>query len=463
MERPFARAPGYAPAPTSAGSQRNAIVAGLLLAACCGVLAGYSPLIGLGVALAAVVMVVMFRDLVAGLVVFTVASFGEVFSGGHSASGAKAIGFLLLLAWVATLARRPRGEAVALLRDQRWLVVFAGALLAWSVLSAAWAHSPGTALVGASRWAMDLVLFPIVYTAVRDARHVRWVMTAFLIGAILAVIYGVASGNNVDGSRLAGALGDPNETAAVMVAAAVLALALGASEQRSRTRRWIYFATAAGALVGLAATASRGGLVALAVTLVATLLMAGRWRRQAAIAAAVGAMLVVGWFAFLAPASSRSHLSNLQTPRTTLWLVAGRTIEANPVLGVGNDNFALVSRDYLAQPGVTTAAFQIVTDPHLAHNIYLEIWADLGTVGVLLFAGLVITVLRAGVLAAASFREARRRTEEILARSVVIAIVAMLAADIFLSDLYSKQMFLLLALAPAVLAAARAAPSPEPA
>jgi O-antigen ligase len=448
--------------PASASAQPKTIAAGLLLAACCGLLAGYSPLMGLGVALAVIVVVAMFRDLAVGLAVFTVASFGSVFSGGHAASGAKGLGFLLILAWVATLARRPRGEALALLREQRWLVVFAAALLAWSLLSAAWADSSGTALVGASRWAMDLVLLPIVYSAVRGTRHARWAVAAFVVGAILAVLYGAATNNSVDGSRLAGALGDPNETAAVMVAAAVLALGLGASEQRSLRLRWLYFATAVAALAGLAATASRGGLVALAVTLAAAVLLAGRWRRQAAIAAAVGAVLLVGWFMFLAPASSRSHLSNLQTPRTTLWLVAGRTIEANPIVGVGDANFAVASRDYLIHPGVTTAAQQIVTDPHVAHNIYLEIWADLGIVGVVLFAGFVATVLRAGVLAMASFRDSGRRAEEILARAVVVAIVAILAADVFLSDLYSKQMFLLFALAPALLAVARfRAPSAE--
>jgi O-antigen ligase len=107
---------------------------------------------------------------------------------------------------------------------------------------------------------------------------------------------------------------------------------------------------------------------------------------------------------------------------------------------------------------VTTAADQIVTTPKVAHSIYLEIWADLGVVGLLLFAGLVVITLRAGVLAAARFRADGRRAEEILARGVVVAIVAMLAADIFLSDLYSKQLFLLLALAPAMSALARRQP-----
>lgn len=431
------------------------IAAGLLTAAGCGLLAGYSPAIGAGVALAVIVAALMFRDLAVGLAVFTVASFGAVLSGAHTASGAKAIGFVLVLAWLATLATRPRDEWLALVRAQRWLVIFAGGLLAWSVLSAAWASSPGTALMGASRYAMDLVLLPIVYAALRRPPELRWVLWAFVVGAILAVLYGVATGNNVDGSRLAGALGDPNETAAVLVSAAVIALALGVSERRSPRLRLLAFAAALASLIGLAATASRGGLIALALTLVAAVIMAGRWRRHAATAAGIGVVLLLGWFVLLAPASSLSHISNLETARTTLWTVAGRTIQANPLVGVGNDNFQNTAANYLVKPGSTTAAAQVVIDPHVAHSIYLEIWADLGVVGLILFTGLVLSSLRAGVLAARAFEKAGRRSEEILARGVVVAIIAMLAADIFLSDQYSKQFFLLIALAPTTLALAR--------
>lgn len=442
--------------------QLGTVTAGLVIAACFGLMAGYSPLIALGVALAAVLAVVMFRDLVIAIAVFTLGSFGSALSGGHAASGSKALGFLLVLAWMGALARRPRGEALALLREQRWLVVFAAALLGWSVLSAAWADSASTALSGSGRWLLDLVLFPIICTGIRNTHHVRIVMGAFVAGAILAVLYGAATGSTVAGSRLAGAVGDPNETAAVMCAAFIVALALGASERNSRKLRWVAYVTALASLIGLAATASRGGLIALGVAMVAAVFMAGRWRRQAAMAVGIGAVLVVGWFALLAPSSSVSHLSTLQTGRTTLWLVAGRTIEANPLVGVGGDNFALTSSQYLLRPGVTTAADQIITTPKVAHNAYLEIWADLGIVGVVLFGAVIIAALGCVLKAAKLLERAGRRAEEIMARGLFVAIIAMLAADFFMSDLYDKQLFVLLALAPAMLVAARAEVRADP-
>ena len=54
-------------------------------------------------------------------------------------------------------------------------------------------------------------------------------------------------------------------------------------------------------------------------------------------------------------------------------------------------------------------------------------------------------------------RRAGREADELLARGVVAAIVGVLAADFFISDMYGKQLWLMLALAVALLACAREA------
>jgi putative inorganic carbon (HCO3(-)) transporter len=432
---------------------------GLIAATGFGLVAGRWPAVALGGAAALVLGAVMLRDLAVGIVGFTAVSFAGVLAVG-SASAAKGVGALLVLAWIATLAGRSRAHVRGLLSDHRSLVACMTLLLAWSVVSAVWSQSPATALSGAGRWAQDLILLPVVYTGIRRLEHIRWVAVAFVAGALLAVMYGLLSGYTIDGSRLASALDDPNETAAVLLAAGALAFAIGAGELRAG-RRSLAFAAALLALLGVASTASRGGLVALGAAGVAAIVVAGRWRARVTAIAVAGAVLVAGWFVLLAPAGSRSHISNLQSGRSTLWTVAERAIAANPVIGVGNDNYRLVARDYLVRPGLTTDASQVVIDPKVAHNVYLEIWADLGVIGLALFAGLIIASLRSALAAANALRRAGRGAEEILARGVVVATVAMLAADLFMSDLYSKQLFLLLALGPAIWGAARMELSPS--
>lgn len=429
---------------------------GLLGAVVFGLVAGRSPVVAVGLATAAAVAAVMFYDLTLAIVLFTAGSFAEAFSIGGGSGGIAARTGLLVLAWVVYLARRPRSERRSLLTDHRGLALLGGVFVAWSVFSVGWAHSQSTALLGASRYAQDVVLFPILYVGVRRFAHVRWVAAGFVAGALAFTALGAAIGSTGGDSRLAGALGDPNDTAAALAAAAVLAFALGAGEQGSRLRRGSAFGAATLALVGLAATASRGGLIALAVTAVVAVVLAGRWRRKAVCAAVVGSALVAVWFTLLAPAGSRAHISSLQTPRTTIWTVATRTIQANPIVGVGDNNFTDTAKDYLLQPGVTTRADQIVTTPEPAHNIYLEIWADLGIVGLVLFLAVVVASLRAALGAAAILGAAGRHRDELMAKAVVVATVAMLTAYFFISYQYSQQLWLLLALGPAMLGAVRA-------
>jgi O-antigen ligase len=428
---------------------------GLTLALAFGLIAGRWPVAAFSGVLAIALAVLMLKDLALAIAIFTAASFGSVLSLGGAATASKALGGLLVLAWIAAVAKQPRGQARALLREHRGLAACAVGLVAWSALSTVWAQSSSTALVGASRYAQDLVLFPILYTGVRRVAHVRWIAGAFIGGALLAMVYGLGTGSTVDSSRLVGALGDPNETATVLVVAAVLALALGIGQERSRLRRWIAFGAAAAALIGIVATASRGGMIALAATAVVAVAIGGRWRRQLAVAAGVGAVLVVGWFVLLAPSSSVSHITSEQTPRTTLWTVAGRAIAANPVTGVGNDNFSLAAKNYLLQPGTTTRADQIVDQPHVAHSIYLEVLADTGVVGLMLFAAVVLIPLRMAWRAVKMLEFAGRPADEMLGRALIVGIVGMLAAGFFISDEYSKQLFLLLGLACGLGAAVR--------
>jgi putative inorganic carbon (HCO3(-)) transporter len=429
---------------------------GLLVAGGCGLAAGKSPAIALAAAGAAALCAVVIADLAIGIVLFTLASYAAVLQLGGATTLSKLIGLLLVLSWIAAVSTGALRDHRELWSDQRSLVICAALLLGWSFLSAAWATSPSTAVAGAARYAQDLTLFPILYMGLRRVAHVRWVVVTFVCGALLSVIYSAIAGST-EGPRLSGALGDANETAAVLVAAGILALALGAGARKGSVVRWASLIAGAGALIGLGATASRGGLVALAVAALASIAVAGRSRGRMLVAVLLSAALVTGWFAVLASPGARAHITSADTSgRSTLWTVAVRSIETQPIVGLGNDNFQSSAKNFLLQPGATKDARLIVTSPHVAHNIYLEIWADLGIIGLALFLALVVLALRCAARAMRAFARAGRHREELLARALIIAVVGMLAADFFVSNVYSKQLWLLLALAPAQLAVARA-------
>jgi O-antigen ligase len=117
---------------------------------------------------------------------------------------------------------------------------------------------------------------------------------------------------------------------------------------------------------------------------------------------------------------------------------------------VGADNFSISTVDYLLRPGATQRAIYIVDEPKVAHNIYLEVVAEFGVPGMVLFGAIVTGGLLACAAAArAAVRRGERETE-LLSRGLLLALIAMLLAAFFSSELFNKPLWMLLALAVAV-------------
>jgi O-antigen ligase len=92
----------------------------------------------------------------------------------------------------------------------------------------------------------------------------------------------------------------------------------------------------------------------------------------------------------------------------------------------------------------------------VVHNTYLQLWAELGVVGLLLFVCVAAFCLTATLKAASSFARQGDARMEVMARATFVALAGLLAADFFGSRLTNKEAWLLLGLAPALLAIARA-------
>jgi O-antigen ligase len=434
----------------------------LLLAGLCaatGVLAGIDPAYALLAAGAIAFVVVVVADLTLGFVVFTFCTFLDLFSSSGSLSVTKGMGLLLFLSWLAVLSTRQRHEAAAFLSRNPGIVVAATAMIAWSALSVAWAASPGRALGATERYALNFMLLPIAFAAVRRREHVAWVMAAFIAGAVVSAAYGLYHPTPVSDQqygRLTGTIGEANGEAAVLVAAIPLTVSLIGAIRSSVRLQLLALAAMAIAFVGLVDTLSRSGLLSLAAVMVAAVIFGGRWRRYAALLLLAGTCATVGYFFVLAPLSARERVTSTETSgRASIWTVAVRMFDAHPLLGVGNDNFLNTAVLYVNQPGTITRADLIVDTPKVVHNIYLEALADLGVPGLITLLALLAALLGAAIRAAWIFEARGDQELELMARGVVLALVGLLSADFFSSSQYAKYLWILLALCPVLRELAR--------
>jgi O-antigen ligase len=426
-----------------------------------GVLAGLDPKLALAAAIGLAFVVLVLGDLTFGLCLFAVVSFMDLLPalGGSLLSFSKIVGFLLAVSWLAkvTSSQDVRNDFMA--AHPIFTFVLA-AFVGFAAFSLLWAEDPGVGRTPLLRYALNLILFLIVYTAVRTPKQFMWVLGAYVGAAAMSAAYAVLAPPPEtvyrDVTRATGTFGDPNELAAVLVPGLILAGALAITLRRTPLLR--IAAAGAGTLCAAAIflTLSRGGLIALAFALLVSLFVAGRWRVQALVVTLLVALTGFLYFGYVASQESVDRVTQLEggTGRTDLWNIGWRMVEDKPVAGVGVGNFQTASIHYLLAPGAIERDEFIVDQPKAAHNTYLQVQAELGAIGFALFAAIIFFALLCMLRAARIFERQGERTMELVARALFIAVAGLLAADFFISEQYSKQLWLLLGLGPGLLGVA---------
>ncbi|MFQ5505393.1 MAG: putative O-glycosylation ligase, exosortase A system-associated [Planctomycetota bacterium] len=195
-------------------------------------------------------------------------------------------------------------------------------------------------------------------------------------------IHGILSGGVVIHRGPGGMLEDNNDFALALVMTLPLLLYLGAAE----SIRWLRHATTAAVLlciITILLTHSRGGFLALC-----TVMMVFFWRSRRRYLGLLALLLLLVGFLNLTPQHVIDRILTIGTYQTdpsagarlTSWAVARRMIADQPFFGVGIRNFRYEWWRYsggLVDPGGSFA--------YVAHNSYLQIWAESGTFAFLCF------------------------------------------------------------------------------
>jgi len=266
--------------------------------------------------------------------------------------------------------------------------------------------------------------------------------------------------------RLQGPIGDPNYFAQVMLIAIPLGMAV-ASTAPSNGRRWIAMAATGLTMGGIVMTYSRGAIVAL--TLMVVVMVALRQVRARQIA-----LLVLALVAIIAAvpsyrerilslvsiggtaAGGGAHATEDQSvrARSTELFAALLAYVDHPVLGVGPGAFPKNYQRYANQVGgevhdtVKFGPLKGSTPERQAHNMFVSIAAELGTLGLAALLWLLF-------LTARSLLRVRRRLLDsdpataAIANGYFLAITVFLAAGVFLTLAFERYFWMLLALAAA--------------
>jgi O-antigen ligase len=442
----------------------------LVGAAVVGVVAVIAPLLAIGLVLGIAFLVLTSRNLANGLAFFIALAFFDVMPGvGGGLTLVKGAGAVLALLWIASLMNRRR-PVPFLVREQPLLAYAAVFLFAWALVSSLWAEASGTAFGGAFRLAQGIVLVFIVFTAVRTPRDLRLILGVYMAGAAATAIVGLAGGTAKDSvdveGRYSGGIGDPNELAAFVVPALIVAaFSFWVARRGSPARLLLPLAGGLSALV-LFMTESRGGIVSLVVAFVFGIVVGGPVRSRVVTLVLVVGALGLAYFTFVAPPESLKRVTTFAdaggTGRGDVWPIAISIAHDHPFAGVGWGNFTVVEPRYALGDIDLTRADLIVDRPHVAHNTYLHVLAETGIVGLaalLAIIGAAIAAAMRGIRALAARGE---QALEIQARGLVVGTVGMLVGMSFISGQYEKHLWLLLGLLPTVATIGRRSAPAEP-
>jgi putative inorganic carbon (HCO3(-)) transporter len=386
--------------------------------------------------------------------------------------------FVVLLAVPVVLTvlvgRQPLVVTPALALMIAWLVV-----LVFSSIAAAGTGADGRSAIE-TFLTEGLLLFLLVVNAVRTPAMMRGVIWGLLLaGGLMGTIslyqelthtygqslmgfaqvndMGFKVGETLQGKvlrpRLAGPIGEQNRYAQILLLLVPLAVWCMRVE-RDRRLRWLAAAFAGLILCGMVLSFSRGAAVALALLVVAMVLTGFvALRHVVAVGLAVAVMVAALAPDYLVRVESLGAADTATAQdgeadaairgRATENLAALATFRDHPLLGVGPGGFF---RRY-SQEEANKLDLRFLGKNRRAHNMYLEIAADMGMLGLCTLLAIVAVTMvqlrRAGRFWAAAGRD----DLALLGDAFFLALVAYLASAIFLQLSYQRYFWFVLALA----------------
>lgn len=328
----------------------------------------------------------------------------------------------------------------------RYLLAF----VAWMALSVPGALWPGGAFATFVNFVKTALIFLVLVTAVRSARDVERLMLVYFIGAVIFAVVVLARTEfqlSAEGRMERLYFYDSNDFATYALTALPLGFYFAASARR-RLRRWAAWAGIAMLAVGFIWSGSRGGFLAFMAVIAYFLLRyttvrrTWRWSAVAVIGLLVTATAGDIYWTRISTVLHPTEDYNLTSEqgRLQIWRRGiGYTIQ-HPVLGVGAGNFPRAEGTISPLVERKPSGRGLKWGP--PHNSYVQVVAELGVPGLLIFGAFLVRVFRAlGRLPTDDGASVR------LAQTLTAALIGFTVGAFFLTLAYHDMLYTLAGIA----------------
>lgn len=449
-----------------------AVLIGALLGAATGMTANTVLLVVISIGLAIVILSLV--NLEFGLMVFIAMTYLRVSDiAVHNYHAPSIARLFLILLFIAILLRwassgdLPKGwMTVATLVVAYGVIVFGSLLYANDFASAQLAVD--------DYWKDGLIAILVVFLIQKKStfRYVIWVLilTGIFMGtlSVIQTLTGTYSNSywgfaqapllnivgNSNANRVAGPIGDPNFYCQILIVLVPLAINRMANEKPIILKILAAFALLVITL-SIVFTYSRGGFFALLVALI----ILGLYQppRISLTLSMVGVALII---IMMLPPSFIDRMGTVTglisgnvdirsevsfRGRASEYIVAWEMFSDHPILGVGKNNYPLLYQDYSKRIGLDPR-----TTPREPHNLYLEVAAETGILGLLVFALVIYFVFRSTIKARKKFKEIGDLDTYQLIGAFSAGFVGYLTAALFIHSAYPRYFWLLVGIAMAL-------------
>jgi O-antigen ligase len=294
-----------------------------------------------------------------------------------------------------------------------------------------------------------LLIIGLFLGALSVFQYVTGTFSANYGGFAKAELHAIAG--STSGYRLTGPIGDANFFAQIMVVLIPIALERMMHERKPVLK---LLAAIVGALCTLTVifTFSRGGFLAMAIGLACLFIMYPPRPLQLIVLLGLGLVMMS-----FVPQTYYDRILTLQDlipnqsgridvrsdnsiqGRANHLLTGWAMFQANPVLGIGLNNAPLRYPEFSKEIGLAPSGSN-----RTLHNLYLEVMAETGIIGLTVFFSLIWYAFRCVVFARRRFMEASQPNYAHLATGLAIGFVGYLVAAFFIHAAFPRYFYLLL-------------------